>query len=133
MIVIVYAVLILTMDKPPIAEFKSCQGILSKAKRVNADVYSPEYYNAAEKKYQAALIEWKIQNEKVFFSRDYSRSKELILTAILKAQEANASSGHSVRCRASSASRPGVVQINKVLRPSQHLPFSPEVKNEVVG
>jgi len=92
-VVIVYVVLILTMDKPPIAEFNSCQVILSKAKKVNADVYSPEYYKAAEKKYQAALIEWKIQNEKVFFIRNYSRSKELIMIAILKAQEANSSSG----------------------------------------
>ena len=92
-IVIVYVVLILVMDKPPIAEFDSCQLILSKAKKVNADVYSPEYYKASEKKYQAALTEWKIQNEKVFFLRNYSKSKELILTAIIKAQEANSSSG----------------------------------------
>jgi hypothetical protein len=92
-IVIIYAVLILTMDKPPLADFKSCQVILGKAKRVNADVYSPEYYKIAEKKYQAALIEWKRQNEKVFFARDYTKAKELILTALLKAQEANSSSG----------------------------------------
>jgi L,D-peptidoglycan transpeptidase YkuD (ErfK/YbiS/YcfS/YnhG family) len=81
------------MDKPPIEEFKSCQAILSKAKKVSADLYSPEYYSAAEKKYQAALTEWKIQDEKVFFLRNYSKSKELIMTAILKAQEANSSSG----------------------------------------
>jgi len=92
-IIIIYVVLILTMDKPPIAEFDSCQAILGKAKRVNADVYSPEYYRNAEKKYQAALIEWKIQNEKVFFARDFSKAKELILSAIIKAQEANSSSG----------------------------------------
>jgi type II secretory pathway component PulM len=54
-IVIVYVILILVMDKPPIEEFDSCQLILSKAKKVNADVYSPEYYKASEKKYQAAL------------------------------------------------------------------------------
>ena len=92
-VVIVYMVLILTMDKPPIAQFDSCQVILGKAKKVNADVYSPEYYKFAEKKYQAALIEWKIQNEKVFFARDFTKAIELILTAILKAQEANSSSG----------------------------------------
>ena len=91
--VIVYMVLILTMDKPPLAEFKTCQQILAKAKRANADVYSPEYYGTAERKYQAALIEWKIQNEKIFFQRNYTRAKELILTATLKAEEANASSG----------------------------------------
>lgn len=91
--VLVYAILILTMNRPPIAEFKSCQVLLVTAKKVNADVYSPEYYKSAEKKYKAALIEWKIQNEKVFFTRNYSKAKELIITAILKAQEANASSG----------------------------------------
>ena len=91
--VIVFMVLILTMDKPPIKEFKTCQQILAKAKRANADVYSPEYYGAAERKYQAALIEWKIQNERIFFQRNYSKAKELIITANLKAEEANASSG----------------------------------------
>ncbi len=91
--VIVYMVLILTMEKPPLTEFKTCQQILAKAKRANADVYSPEYYTAAERKYQSALIEWKIQNERVFFRRNYSKAKELIMTATLKAEEANASSG----------------------------------------
>jgi hypothetical protein len=91
--VIVYMVLILTMDKPPLIEFKACQKVLGKAKRANADVYAPEYYSAAERKYQSALFEWKIQNEKVFFRRDFRRAKELILTATLKAEEANASSG----------------------------------------
>lgn len=91
--VIVFAVLIFTMDKPPITNFNSCQDLLSKAKKANADVYAPEYYRAAEKKYQAALHEWKIQNEKIFFTRDFTKARELILTAILKSQEALASSG----------------------------------------
>ena len=34
-VVIIWVVLILTMDKPPIAEFDSCQLILGKAKRAN--------------------------------------------------------------------------------------------------
>ena len=91
--VMVYAVLILAMDKPPMAEFTTCQGLLGKAKRANADVYAPEYYQAAEKKYQAALLEWKIQNENVFFLRDFTKVKALILSAIIKAQEANVSGG----------------------------------------
>jgi L,D-peptidoglycan transpeptidase YkuD (ErfK/YbiS/YcfS/YnhG family) len=92
-IIIVFAFLLLTMDRPPLTEFKSCQDLLAKAKKVNADVYSPEFYKTASKKYQAALTEWKIQNERVFFLRNYSKVDELILTAVLKAQEANASSG----------------------------------------
>jgi len=91
--VVIYAFLILTMDRPPIKQFDSCQALLAKAKKNNADDYSPEFYKTAAKKYQAALTEWKIQNQKVFFLRNYTKVDELILTAVLKAQEANASSG----------------------------------------
>ena len=91
--VIVYVILLLTMNNPPLAEFKTCQSILAKAKSANADVYSPEYYGAADKKYKAALIEWKMQNQRFFFFRNYSKSKELILAAKLKAEQASASSG----------------------------------------
>jgi hypothetical protein len=91
--IVVYGVLIVTMKKPPLIEIKACQGALNKAEHGNADVYAPEYYRAAESKYKAAMNEWKLQNTRVFFRRDYSRVKELILDATLKAQEANVSSG----------------------------------------
>jgi len=91
--VLVYAVLIISMRKPPINEFKNCREILGKAKRGNADIYAPEYYKAADNKYKAAFKEWKQQNARLFFVRDFSRVKELILDATIKAQEANASSG----------------------------------------
>ncbi len=91
--VIVLAVLLLISDKPPVKEFNICGEALSKAKKVNADVYAPELYNAAEKNYKMALIEWKRQNEKVFFLRNYSKSEDLVITATLKAEEAKVSSG----------------------------------------
>lgn len=81
------------MNRPPVKEVKSYLEIIGKAKKNNADLYSPEYYNAAEKKYRLALKEWKLQNNKFFFFRSYSRVKELILGATIKAQEALVSSG----------------------------------------
>jgi hypothetical protein len=91
--VFVFAVLIITMRRPPLKEIKACQQALAKAKRGNADVYAPDYYKSAETKYQSALKEWKQQNEHLFFLRNYSRVKDLIVAATLKAQEANVSSG----------------------------------------
>ena len=92
---VIFAILLLTMEKPPIAEFKSCLELLAKAKRASADVYASEYYQAADRKYQSALWQWRIENEKIFFLRNYSKTKELILTATLKAQEALVSSGEN--------------------------------------
>ncbi len=91
--VIVLAVLILIMDKPPVTEFNNCGEVLSKAKKANADVYAPEIYNAAEKNYKEALIEWKRQNERVFFLRNFSKAKEMVISATLKGEESQVASG----------------------------------------
>jgi len=91
--VIVFAFLIITMSKPPLTQIKSCQEALAKAKRGNADIYAPDYYKSAESKYQAAMKEWKQQNEHLFFLRDYSRVKDMIVASTLKAQEAHVSAG----------------------------------------
>jgi L,D-peptidoglycan transpeptidase YkuD (ErfK/YbiS/YcfS/YnhG family) len=90
---LVFACLVITMNKPPLPEIKSCLEALAKADRVNADVYAPEYYKAAENKYKAAMKEYKLQNADWFFLRNYDKVKELVVDATLKAQEANYSSG----------------------------------------
>jgi hypothetical protein len=90
---VVFIILIASMKKPPLTEIRACQAALSKAERVNAEVYAPEYFNAAENKYKAAMREWKLQNANWFFLRDYEKLKALVMDATLKAQEANASSG----------------------------------------
>jgi len=66
---------------------------MTKAKNVNADVYAPEYYLAAETNYKYAFIELQRQNEKLFFKRNFSKARELIVIAILKAELARNASG----------------------------------------
>jgi murein L,D-transpeptidase YafK len=90
---VIFTILAITMNKPPVKEVKSYLEIIGKAKKSNADLYAAEYYNAAEKKYYLALKEWKLQNNKFFYFRNYSKVKEYILVATLKAQEAVVSSG----------------------------------------
>ena len=91
--IVVLSLLIMTMDKPPVEAFNNCGKLLSNAKKVNADVYAPEQYSLAETNYKAALIEWKRQNEKVFFRRDFSKVEDILITATLKAEEAQMASG----------------------------------------
>ncbi len=93
LIITVYGILIATMQKPPLTEIKACLAALSKAEHGNSNVYAPEYFNAAERKYKTAMQEWKRQNARIFFKRDYTKVKELILDATLKAEEANVFSG----------------------------------------
>ncbi|MCE1197919.1 MAG: L,D-transpeptidase [Marinilabiliales bacterium] len=90
---IVMALLILFMDKPPMEDFRKFNEILAKAKSANADVYAPEYFQAAETNYKYAFIELKRQNEKLFFQRNFSKAKELIVVALLKAELAQNEGG----------------------------------------
>jgi lipoprotein-anchoring transpeptidase ErfK/SrfK len=90
---VVLVLLILFMDKPPMEDFNKCNEIMTKAKQANADVYAPEYYQAAETNYKYAFIELKRQNEKLFFQRKFSKARELIVIAILKAELALNASG----------------------------------------
>lgn len=90
---IIMVLLLLFMDKPPMKDFNKCIEILTKAKKVNADVYAPEYYQSAETNYKYAFIEMRRQNEKLFFQRNFSKTKELIVNAILKAELARNASG----------------------------------------
>ena len=90
---VVLVLLILFMDKPPMGDFSKCNEIMTKAKKANADVYAPEYYQAAETNYKYAFIDLKRQNEKLFFKRNFSKARELIVLAILKAELALNASG----------------------------------------
>ncbi len=90
---VILILLLLFMDKPPMEDFSKCIEILNKAKKENADLYSPEYFQAAETNYKYAFIELKRQNEKLFFQRNFSKAREIIVLAILKAELALNSSG----------------------------------------
>jgi len=90
---IVLVLLILFMDKPPMDDFKKCIEVMAKAKKINADIYAPVYYQAAETNYKYAFIELKRQNEKIFSQRNFSKARELVVIAILKAELAQNASG----------------------------------------
>ena len=74
-------------------DFKKCNEIMTRAKKVNADIYAPEYYQSAETNYKYAFIELKRQNEKMFFQKNFSKARELITLSILKAELALNQSG----------------------------------------
>lgn len=81
-------VLLITSAKPPVYAITTCQTEISRAKEVEADKYAPEILVAAEGTCQLAMNEWKFQNDRVFFVRDYGQMLGLAKDATNKAREA---------------------------------------------
>lgn len=88
LIALVMGVLLITSAKPPVYAITTCQTEISKAKEVEADKYAPEILVAAEGTCQLAMNEWKFQNDRVFFVRDYGQMLGLAKDAANKAREA---------------------------------------------
>jgi hypothetical protein len=70
---IVFSILFLTKEKPPVEEIKIAREKLSDAKAVNAQKYSKNLFSNASSAYDSAMHYWKIENEKFFLFRRYDR------------------------------------------------------------
>jgi hypothetical protein len=70
---IVFTILFLTKDNPPVEEIKNAREKLSEAKAVNAQKYSNNLFTNASSAYDSAMLYWKIENEKFFLFRKYDR------------------------------------------------------------
>lgn len=79
---------------PPVEAVNRCHAELSRAREVEAEKYAPRYLVEAEGSLQLAMNEWKYQNERIFFARDYQRMLSLANEATLKAQTAADKSLH---------------------------------------
>jgi L,D-peptidoglycan transpeptidase YkuD (ErfK/YbiS/YcfS/YnhG family) len=85
---LVFGVMLLTAAKPPVYAITQCQYEISRAREVEADRYAAHALVSAEGTCQMALNEWKYQNARVFFVRDYDQMISLAAEATSKAREA---------------------------------------------
>ena len=88
-IALVMGVFILIAAKPPVYAITICQNEISRAREVEADRYAPHVLVSAESTCQLALNEWKYQNDRVFFVRNYDQMLGLATEAANKAREAS--------------------------------------------
>ena len=88
-ILAVFGVLLLSSARPPLDVVNQCQYEISRARDVEAAKYAPEVLLAAESQYDLAINEWKYQNERIFFVRNYQKMISLAMSATLKAKEAS--------------------------------------------
>lgn len=85
---LVFGLMLLTAAKPPVYAITQCQYEISRAREVEADRYAAHALVSAEGTCQMALNEWKYQNERVFFVRDYDQMISLAAEATSKARQA---------------------------------------------
>jgi hypothetical protein len=88
LIALVFGILLISSAKPPVYAITICQTEISRAREVEADKYAPLILVSAESTCQLALNEWKYQNNRVFFVRNYHQMLGLANDATSKAREA---------------------------------------------
>lgn len=75
-------------NQPPKEEIKNAVEIIGAARKIEANTYAKANFDFAEKALNLAMKEWNIQNEKLFFVRDYSLVKAEANNAIRYGNEA---------------------------------------------
>lgn len=74
--------------QPPVDTIDRCNQAISKARLSEAEEYARELLEKADISYREAMVEWKIQNTKWYFSRDYTLVNIKTKEAIGYAEEA---------------------------------------------
>ncbi len=88
--VLTFAAIALFSQKPPTEKIELARKAIADAVRDKADIYSPEQLSNAQKKWQSAMDEWKLNNEKSAILRNYSKAIVYADLAIKTAGEAKA-------------------------------------------
>ncbi|NTV82847.1 MAG: L,D-transpeptidase [Bacteroidales bacterium] len=88
LIALVMGIILATSAKPPVYAITACQTEISRAREVEADRYASHALVSAEYSCQLAINEWKYQNSRVFFIRDYDQMLGFANDAKGKAREA---------------------------------------------
>jgi hypothetical protein len=91
-ILLIILLLIKVTPKPPVGEMKNARETLSNSGTNNAETYSIKYYNEAKSYYDSAMTNWKRENTKFLYFRDYDRVSDFAELSLKKARQASENS-----------------------------------------
>jgi hypothetical protein len=91
---LVMGIMLLVSATPPVYAVNICQNEISKAREAEADKYAAHILVSAESTCQLAMNEWKYQNDRVFFARNYDQMLSLAKEAADKARQATELATH---------------------------------------
>ena len=73
LVALVMGIMLLFSARPPVYAVNICQNEISKAREAEADRYASHILVTAEATCQLAMNEWKYQNDRLFFVRNYGQ------------------------------------------------------------
>ncbi len=91
-LIVAFALVVITLfsQKPPTEKIELARKAIAEAVKDQAEIYAPEQLAIARKKWQSAMDEWKLNNEKNAILRNYSKTIVYADLAIKTATEAKA-------------------------------------------
>lgn len=90
LVALAFVALTLFSQKPPTEKIEFARKAIADAIKDQAEIYAPEQLAIAQKKWQSAMDEWKLNNEKNAILRNYSKTIVYADLAIKTAGEAKA-------------------------------------------
>ena len=94
LVALVIGIMLLVSSRPPVYAINICQNEISKAREAEADKYAAQILVTAESTCQMAMNEWKYQNARMFFTRNYGQMLGLAKEATDKARAATEMATH---------------------------------------
>jgi len=94
-ILLIILMLIRFTPQPPIGEMEYAREILSSAGRDKAETYSKKYYHEAKIYYDSAMVNWRKENKRFLYFRNYDRVAMFAELSSKKASQAAVNSKFS--------------------------------------
>lgn len=88
LVALIVYLLFTSVPEPPIKDIKKARLALSKAFANKADTYSQELYNEAKANYDSAFVNWRKQNNRFIYFRNYDKVSKFAKLTYKKATQA---------------------------------------------
>jgi L,D-peptidoglycan transpeptidase YkuD (ErfK/YbiS/YcfS/YnhG family) len=134
LVTLILFLLVRLTPSPPVDDVDYAMLTLSRAATNKAGTYSRKLYSEAKSNFDSAMQEWKKENKKFLYSRDYEKVQKYALAAISKAKQANESSisnSNSLQAKV----KEKLDSVNKTASLIDNLfgryPFTAEIRNRI--
>jgi hypothetical protein len=131
---LVIILLIRFTPHPPVEEIKNAREAISRAVKDRADTYSKKLFTEARINYDSAIVNWKRQNNRFLYFRDYERVK---MFAEIAAKKADQASDNSVSSTSNLKTKVGqrIISLKDLVSQINDLfttyPLTPEIRNRI--
>lgn len=77
LLVVLFIAAIASYDMPPLEIIARSRMALSRARQAGAETYAPKQFEATQLKWRQMMREWRLQNDRLFFKRNFKKLEKL--------------------------------------------------------